>query len=324
MGRPCAGPIEEVLTFFVDYLNVLAQPYRPYSVPGSGRSRRWRATRAALRLGSIAALVLSLPALATDAASGSVVLSDAEIELILRKGKILRIRDIGVGVTQPRKLEIELDGVTLEAALKTVDERVALARFDDGTTETNFTDSYLYERAAYLLDRHLGLNMVPVAVIRRVRRFNGAVIAWVDGAVIETERRAQKLNPPDPTFLEHQRDVMHIFDALIANTDRNAGNQLTTPADWKLHLIDHSRSFRRTTDLPENFLNRKYTLPREVYDRISLLSTADLKPLFKKLLGSPTIKALLIRRDKIIEKIDRDRQKWGDETIFQDAIPSLP
>ena len=50
---------------------------------------------------------------------------------------------------------------------------------------------------------------------------------------------------------------------------------------------------------------------------------SELKTLFKKILGSPTIKALLSRRDKIIEKIERDRQELGDAAVFQEAFPAL-
>jgi hypothetical protein len=251
-------------------------------------------------------------------------LSDAEIERILREGRIVHIEEIGVGVTRPQRIRVELDGITLEAAFKSIDERIALAKFSNGETEANFTDSYYYERAAYLLDRALGLNMVPVAVLRKVRRFRGALSAWIDGAVIETERRKQKLQPPEPTLLKHQRDIMYIFDALIGNTDRNAGNQLTTPADWKLHLIDHSRSFRRTQALPKGFQEKTYTIPRALFDRMSGLDMPELKILFKGVLGTALIKPLLGRRDRIIEKIQQDRVAQGDAAIFQDTVSSVP
>lgn len=269
-------------------------------------------------------LALPLTTHATESLSDSALLSDSEIENVLLNGKIIEIEDIGVGVTRPQKIQFRLAGTTLEASFKSVDERIAVAKFSDGTSETNFTDSYLYERAAYLLDRHLQLNMVPVTVLRTIRRSKGAVCLWVYGAVIETERREQHLSPPDPNRLKYQRDVMYIFDALIANTDRNSGNQLTTPADWKLHLIDHSRSFRQNKTLSSKFEERTWTLPRDLYDRLKKLNAADLKPLFKKILGGPTIKTLLIRRDKIVEKIERDRRELGDAAVFQDPLPSVP
>jgi hypothetical protein len=306
------------------HFKVLGLLNSPQSTPCSMGSRHPLFLRRTIGIWSLVALTLSLSTLAAESTSESDTLSDTEIERILLNGKILQISDIGVGVTRPQKLQIELDGVTLKASFKSVNERIALARFSDGETEMNFTDSYLYERAAYLLDRHLQLNMVPVAVLRKVRRFKGAVVAWIDGAVTETERRKQKLSPPDPNRLKFQRDVMYIFHALIANTDPNAGNQLTTPADWKLHLIDHSRSFRRNRDLSREFLAKKITLPRSFYEGMKQLTSAELKPLFKKLLGPSTINALLIRRDKIIEKIERDRAALGDAAIFQDTLPSLP
>ena len=44
-------------------------------------------------------------------------------------------------------------------------------------------------------NRYLGLQMVPVAVIRTVEGDEGALIQWVSDAVNEMDRREQEIGP---------------------------------------------------------------------------------------------------------------------------------
>ncbi len=155
-------------------------------------------------------------------------------------------RHLEVGVTLPDRLWLEHDGYRISAAFKHLDfERKGLTHFEKAPPELNFKDSFRYERAAYLLDRLLGLQMVPVTVLRSVKAHEGAVVAWVEDAITEQERLRLKLAPEDTRLLIRQRAAMRLFDALIYNIDNNLGNQLWTRPDWRLHLIDHTRSFRQ-------------------------------------------------------------------------------
>jgi hypothetical protein len=252
-------------------------------------------------------------------------LTNAETERILRKGRIVRSERIGVGVTNPLKLWLELDGLTFTAAFKDLDyRRRGVTRFQQGGAELNFTDSYLYERAAYLLDRHLGIEMVPPAVLRKVKGNDGCVVAWIEGAFNDRERRERDLRPPDLRLLADQRATMRVFDALIYNTDRNPGNQLYTPEDWKLHLIDHTRAFRRTKQLPSDFAARPVSLSRGLFDRLGGLDETELGQLLGDVLGPGQIEALLRRQRLILEKIERDRLTYGDDFVFREEANRRP
>ena len=44
--------------------------------------------------------------------------------------------------------------------------------------------------------------------------------------------------------------MMQLFDQLISNVDRNQGNIVYTK-DWRLWLIDHTRAFRKNTELED-------------------------------------------------------------------------
>lgn len=234
-------------------------------------------------------------------------LSDAEVERFLREGKVVETKEIGAGITRPLRVVLELDGKRRRAAFKAVEiHRPGLTHFEGAPPESNFTDSFRYERAAYRLDRHLGLGMVPVTVIRRLEGKEGALVDWVENAIDEEERRKRNLQPLDPERFEGQRGLMHVFDALLFNVDRNLGNQLITPEDWRLHLIDHTRAFRQQQGLPPKLDAVRMRLPDAMVERLRTLDAERLETLTEGLLTRARMKALLARRDRILERLERD------------------
>lgn len=225
------------------------------------------------------------------------------------------------GVTRPELYLIECNGMQRRALVKRYHkEKRGITRFADGTWEMNFTDSYRYERAAYLLDRRLGINMTPVAVVRKVGRSETGIVEWVEDAS-EAEKSPHRPTGTERAVLAQQKSIMYLFDALIFNTDRNPTNYLVDDKNWRLYLIDHSRAFRERTDLPDGFSDLLIRVPRGLYESLLEIDQVSLHELLGDLLGPAQIEALLERRDKIIEKIDFDRQKMGDEVVFTDWIP---
>ena len=250
----------------------------------------------------------------------SAQLSDQEIETVLLEGKVVDRETIEVGVTLPDRVWLEHQGRQLSAAFKHLDyERAGLTQFQSAPPELNFKDSFRYERAAYLLDRLLGLGMVPVTVLRRVQGKEGALVAWVEDAITEQERLRLELAPEDTDLLIRQRADMRLFDALVYNLDNNLGNQLWTQHDWKLHLIDHSRSFRQQKSLPESFDKRPVSLTQELYDVLRSLEESQIRETLRKVLSPGEIKALLARKQLILKKIERDRGKYGDGFVFHET-----
>ena len=262
---------------------------------------------------ALAALVAVLGGLAGAAAAP---VSDEELEEFLRKAKVVSMEPIGTGVTRPKRVTLERDGTTLRAAFKTVDSRIDRARLQDGTIQLAFTDSFHNERAAYLLARELGIRMVPVTVIRSIGADRGALTLWIEDAMTEKDFREQGVEPIES--LDFQRDLMAIFDALIHNDDRNTGNQLITRSDNRLHLIDHSRSFRNDEELPDRFLNRRCRLTRTLWERIEGLDDERIQRLLKKHLNRKQIRALLARREHLLTKLQVDLQTHGEEVLLTD------
>jgi serine/threonine protein kinase len=246
-------------------------------------------------------------------------MADQEIERFLLEGNVVASEKVGTGITKPWKVTLELDGKTMRALFKDIDvEKPGMTRFPGGKSEMNFSDKYIYERAAYLLDRRLDMNMVPVAVKRQWLDKTGAMIEWFEGAISEKDRLEQGIGPDDPVAADHQMAIMRLFDALIYNADRNQTNMLYKGDEWKLHLTDHSRSFRRDTDLPDAFMIRPASLPAALLEALESLDEKELKTLLKNLVSGPQIKSLMQRRDLILEKIAEDRSLYGDDMVLQE------
>lgn len=247
---------------------------------------------------------------------------DGRTERFLLQGTVVSVEEIGSGITKPRRVTLELDGEQRRAAFKFLDDqRTGPTKFGTGRQEMNFSDRYVYERAAYLLDRELGMNMVPPSVIRRIENEPGTLVAWVEDAVDENHRVAESLKPEPSTRLTRQTDIMRMFDALIYNTDRNRGNMLYTLENWKLYLIDHSRAFRNIKKLPKNFDQRVISLPRKMHERLQGLDEKSLREVMDGLLSHVQVKALLARRDRILKKIEADRLEYGDHAVYYDGTP---
>ena len=243
-------------------------------------------------------------------------LSDEEIEQCLNEGKVGKKAGKLVGVTRPEHVNIDCPGVSDSAVFKYHDEhRQGITRLAGGETELNFSDSYKYERAAYLLDRELGMNMVPVAVIRNVKGDEGALVAWIPDAVHEKDMEGSPKGLQMVGLLQ-DKAVMRLFDALIYNVDRRPENWMVSKDDWSLYLIDHSRAFRDLKDLPESFTSDKLWLTRDLYENLKTLDAASLSASMDGLISDAQIKSMMARRDLIIERIDQERETQGDDTVF--------
>lgn len=244
--------------------------------------------------------------------------SDLEIERCLKSGHVDRKGENLVGVTRSVRLELECDGKTRSAVFKTVDTfHRGLTRFEDGSWEMNFADSYKFERAAYLVDRELGLNMVPVAMIREVRRNQGALIDWIPNTSHENDP-ARPLTPSEVAALAPQKAAMHLFDALIYNIDRNVGNWLVDIDNRRLYLIDHSRSFRSSSRVPQTFLEKRIWLTREMHANLAAVSRGRLTDVLEGLVEPGQIDALLSRRDQLLEIVKSACDEYGENVVFRD------
>src|SRR5215831_20279399 len=197
------------------------------------------ASRGLSRVAVLAAFVwlVSWPAAqpaaqAPDAAVSSVktwVGQEPRMERHLKEATVTTIEEIGVGVTRPRRAHLEPAEPFESLAWKVLPPG----------RRSGYWESYKSEIAAYELDKLLEMHMVPPAVERAIRGEVGAAIMWLDGTKSVKDLGGQV--PNGPQWGKPIRR-MQLFDNLICNKDRNAGNILIG-GDGELILIDHSRAF---------------------------------------------------------------------------------
>ncbi len=245
----------------------------------------------------------------------------ADIEDFLRAAAVVSVKELSVGITGPKKLLLERDGVHAHAVFKDVD-KVSRGKTDlDGYVIIDLKDSHLFDCAAYQLDRLLGLGRVPPAVPRDLDGRSGTVSLWIEHAMTEKDRRDRGLEPPDPARWEQQKQIMYVFDNLIGNTDRNLGNILIDRS-WRLWLIDHTRAFVTSRALPDP--GRITRCERNLYASLEGLDEAEVTSALSPYLNRREIRALLARRDAIVKRLDKEIAARGADAVLYDLAPSGP
>jgi hypothetical protein len=227
--------------------------------------------------------------------------SDEEVERFLKAARVVKTKDTKKGVTGSTQATLSDGTLTHDAHIQTIDEYKREFRSTAGV-EFDFRDSWSFNVAGYRLDRLIGLNMVPVSVAGRYRSAPAAITWWIDDVIgDEGDRVKKKIEPPDAGRWNQQRQLMWLFDELIANVDRNLGN-IVYSGDWRLWLIDHTRAFRKNTSLKQPA--RVTRCDRQVFERLKALDLDTLKRELGKYLDDGQIKALLSRRDLIVQKVE--------------------
>jgi len=222
-----------------------------------------------------------------------------EAERFLATARIVTVREIGQGVTRPRRVTLERDGVTHDAAFKWIDEtRQGITAFADGSLDTDFWDSWQTEVAAYRIDRLIGLGMVPATVERAVRGQAGSLMWWADSAMSEQQRVERAIRAPDLDAWDRQTLKIWLFDELIANVDRHMNNLLITE-DFEVRLIDHSRAFRVSRELKAPARLTRFS--GALLEGLEALTFDRLKQEVGRYLSDARIARLLDRRDAILE-----------------------
>jgi hypothetical protein len=242
-------------------------------------------------------------------------LSDAEMELFLKTGKIVSQKKLDIGTTAASRITLSDGKLAHDAQFQSIDVYKPVFRGAEGTVEKNFRDSYKFNIAAYRLAKMLGINNVPMSVERDVDGKLGSVTWWVDNIwMTEAERRDRGIKPPASQFWVDELNVVRVFDQLIYNTDRNQGNLLITP-DWRVWMIDHTRAFRTPVAM-----QKKNALPGRVDHKVLAglrqLKIDALKQQLGPYLRPEEISAILGRRNLIVQHFDREIKQNGEDAVL--------
>jgi hypothetical protein len=203
---------------------------------------------------------------------------NAAIEEYLRTAPFEKIQEVPIGVTKPMRGYFPEGGLVRSAAWK---------QLPPGRTK-GYWESYRSEIAAYELDKFFAMDMVPPVVEKRWKHELGAAVLWVEP--VRSWKDVENLPKPDHWHIQVIR--MKMFDNLIGNIDRNAGN-LLVDADWNLYLIDHSRAFISETKLPV-VMSRIDSI---LWERMLAIDEATLTTAIGKWVDRGSIRAMLKRRD---------------------------
>ncbi len=230
-------------------------------------------------------------------------MSDADIEDFMRNAKVVSIEDIGTGITKPKRVTQERDGITNDAVFKYEDTHPKLEKKSTWSARrNNDSDRYQYDVAAYKLDRMLGWQMVPAAVLAEVDGDEGALSDWVEGAINERDRLEQEL-PFNSYCAQHEQyRLRFVFDILIHNDDRNLTNILWTKDDYMLKFIDHSLAFRSTAKRPKQYRKVKLLVSDLLRERLESLNEENLTAELGDYLHPRQIEGILTRRDLILKE----------------------
>ncbi|MBW8192595.1 metallophosphoesterase [Neiella marina] len=213
-------------------------------------------------------------------------MSDSDVEAFLKTAEIVSNKPIGSGITRSRVLVLKQGDLQTRASFKTINDS---------------DDSYKYELAAYKLDRLLGQHLIPPVVKRTIGGRTGAVQLWVENVIDDNHRNDNDIAYQGMCEEVGWTRLMLNFDTLIYNIDRNNGNILWDEEFFGI-FIDHSQSFNSLVRVPKMYRRSTFLLSKMHKQRLQSLTLEQLNKELGDDLKSKQIKAIIKRRDFILDK----------------------
>lgn len=242
-----------------------------------------------------------------------------EILDYLRTAEVVDESPIGQGVTGAERILLDRQGVRARAAFRTVD-RTYHGPFENlPWSVRRVRDAAIFECAAYELSEALGLGRVPPTVWRRIGKRDGSVQIWLEAGMTQDEFLENSPERSDVALWNLQKHRMYVFDALIANLDRNQGNILVD-REGTLWFIDHTRAFVQTDELLQP---QKVTrCSRDLWLALRNLDEASVRTRLAPFLVKAELDALFKRRLALVARIEKLIAKEGEPSVLFDLDPA--
>jgi len=236
--------------------------------------------------------------LATESAQGErwsdiqEQLPDEQIERFLQRAKVVDRILVERKGRKGEALALKHKKLELRAVFLTDDEA-------PGNDPKAPLRRYAHEVASYKLDRLMGLGLVPVTIERKLEDETGSLQIWVQAAIDSTqieELGAQELLEG----LEDELMQARIFMTLLGGGRERADfAKMLLPKERRLMLADNTKTFPVSTELTE--LPEGCRVSAGFRLGMRRLDSASLKKEVGDYLSGAQIKALLARRDGILE-----------------------
>jgi hypothetical protein len=266
---------------------------------------RWRAL--------IVALVVCLACRLFVVAADEPNLTKDQIKQFLLTAKVVKSKQSSKGITNPWRLTLTDGTITHDASFQKVDEHKINVQLGTGS-EMNFVDSYKYNIAAYALAEMIGVDdMLPVYVERKWGGDPGSLSWWLPVKMDEVERHKQKITPPDLEAWNNQMYKIRVLDELVFDSDANLTNVLIGD-NWQIWRVDFTRSFRLLGNLKDP--GDLVKCDRHLFEKLKALDGTELHEKTKHYLTKDEVKAVMQRRDKIVQAFQKMIGEKGESEVL--------
>lgn len=272
-----------------------------------------------VRLISIIAVLLTAVLCCAQSAappSKDAALSNGQIKKFLETARIISEKTSNKGITAPLRLTLTDGTITHDASFQSEDEHTLVKRFQTGGSEMNFVDSYKYNIAAYILAEMVGFdNLMPVYVEREWKGKAGSLSWWLPVKMDEADRTAKHIPIPDSMTdkWNGQMYKIRVFDQLVYDTDPNLTNLLIGD-NWQVWRVDFSRAFRLYNE-PRSYKDLTHC-DRQFFEKLKALNGDQFAERTKRYLTKSEIKAVMKRRDKIVEYLQKEIAQKGEANVL--------
>ncbi|MFC2170163.1 hypothetical protein ACFLRM_06350 [Acidobacteriota bacterium] len=227
------------------------------------------------------------------------------IETYLRSAEVTSInKELEAGRTEPWVIGL-YDGKT---------ERKGFFKYLDRTRPSIFPDSYKYEIAAYEINKLLDIKIVPPVVEREIEGINGALQLFLENFIKESERKRRNLIPKNPVAFSNRLEEIGVFEILVNCQRIDLDDILISSEDWEVFRVDFSQAFSTSSEMISG--SEISRCSRKLYHNLHKLEYSNVESRLKSYLTDQQIKALLKRKNVILENINQLIKIKGEEAIL--------
>ncbi len=230
-------------------------------------------------------------------------LPDREMEEFLSKAKIIEVTE-GKDLAGRKfaLVELEREGLEQRAIFQSVEEKPNRGKADPKTRYRR----YQHEVASYLLDRKLGMMMVPPTVIRKIGKELGSLQIWVEESkdkIYFMERGIwEKVTSEFQKNYPQQYTQAIVLAALFDIEERHDAGIMLLSDEERVMLADNTKAFSNSHRIQERLVSELNGPLSPTFEyNLRSLDARNLKKEVGKYLDKDQIQALLHRRDQILE-----------------------